>query len=82
MVNRYTRIFHAGWKGNFPAFLSMFLALFFFHIWPLAGPNIAEKGAALVEKLTFQAVIKSAASAARHADGGAQGVPANPGRLR
>ena len=85
-------------KAQIRRFFAIFSAVFPY-IWPLAGPNIAEKDAALVKKalgrvwegfgkkLNFQAVIKSAASAAsldlqgsprttaRHADGGARGLP-------
>ena len=54
------------------------------YIRPLAGPNIAKRAGRYWQKLNFQAVIKSAASAAsldsqgsprtmaRHADGGAR----------
>ena len=39
MANRYTRIFDAGGKQGF-----LYVFVFFHYIWPLAGPNIAEKG--------------------------------------
>ena len=57
------------WRIAIPASLmrvDIFLTTvyIFSYIWPLALPNIAEKGAAIVEKLKFQAVIKWAASAA------------------
>ena len=51
-------------QKQFFLYFSAIFAADFPYIWPLAGPDIAEKGAALVEKLNFQAVIKSAASAA------------------
>ena len=61
-------------KAFFPSFLNYFFDVFPY-IWPLDGPNIAEKCWPLLGKawervwegfgkLDFQAVIKSAASAA------------------
>ena len=45
----------------------MFLFAVFLYIWPLAGPNIAEKGAAIVEKLreVFGKVLEKAKLSSR-----------------